>query len=108
MELSIGDYVLTSGNIPAMVMVDAVVRLIPGVLGSSESSEDESFSEAGVLEYPQYTRPEVYRDMRVPKVLLSGNHKKIEEWRRERALDKTRANRPELISCDEIIERDSI
>ena len=104
LELSIGDYVLTSGNIPAMVLVDAVVRLIPGVLGSAESSEDESFSEEGLLEYPQYTRPEVYRDMKVPEVLLSGNHKKIEEWRREKALNKTRLNRPELISCDEITE----
>lgn len=106
LELSIGDYVLTSGNIPAMVLVDAIVRLIPGVLGSSESSESESFSDDCILEYPQYTRPEVYRDMRVPEVLLSGNHKKIEEWRREKALSKTRANRPELISCDEVIERD--
>jgi len=97
-EVSIGDYVLTNGNLPAMVVVDSVVRLIPGVLGSDESSESESFSEPGVLEYPQYTRPENFRGMRVPEVLLSGDHGAIADWRkaeserlsreRERLLDK--------------------
>jgi tRNA (guanine37-N1)-methyltransferase len=88
-EISIGDYVLTNGNIPAMVVADSVVRLIPGVLGSDESSESESFSEPGVLEYPQYTRPEVFRGMRVPKVLLSGDHGAIAEWRRKESLRVT-------------------
>lgn len=80
--VSIGDYVLTGGEIPAMVVVDSVIRLIPGVLGKDESSADESHKEPGYLEYPQYTRPEEYRGWKVPKVLLSGNHKKIEEWRK--------------------------
>ena len=96
MEISIGDYILTSGNIPAMAVVDAVVRLVPGVLGSAESSKSESFSE-GMLEYPQYTRPEVYRGMRVPEVLLSGNHQEIKKWRQKEALKKTRDRRPELL-----------
>ncbi|MFH0892134.1 MAG: tRNA (guanosine(37)-N1)-methyltransferase TrmD [Candidatus Falkowbacteria bacterium] len=86
-EISIGDYVLTGGEIPAMIMVDSVARLLPGVLGNKESAEKESHSEPGLLEYPQYTRPEVFeakgKKYRVPKVLLSGNHKKIEEWRRK-------------------------
>jgi tRNA (guanine-N1)-methyltransferase len=80
-EISIGPYVLTGGELPAMVVMDAVTRLIPGALGKSESSVDESHSVRGVLEYPQYTRPEVFRRKRVPKVLLSGDHKKIATWR---------------------------
>jgi len=81
--VSIGDYVLTGGEIPAMVLVDSIIRLLPGVLGKDESSTDESHKEPGYLEYPQYTRPEDYKGWKVPKVLLSGNHKKIEEWRKQ-------------------------
>jgi len=95
-ELSIGDYVLTSGNLAAMVMTDAIVRLLPGVLGSDESSVDESFSD-GMLEYPQYTRPPEYRGMMVPEILLSGNHGAIEEWRREMAFKRTAERRPDLL-----------
>jgi tRNA (guanine37-N1)-methyltransferase len=80
--ISIGDYVLTGGEIPAMVLVDSVIRLLPGVLGKDESSADESHKEPGYLEYPQYTRPENYKGWKVPKVLLSGNHKEIEKWRK--------------------------
>lgn len=95
-EISIGDYVLTGGEIPAMTVVDSVVRLIPGVLGDSQSNMDESFS-SGVLEYPQYTRPEVYNGKKVPEVLRSGNHAAISSWRKENAIIKTKANRPDLI-----------
>ena len=95
-ELSIGDYVLTNGALPAMVVVDAVTRLLPGVLGDDESSQDESFSH-GRLEYPQYTRPAEFRGMKVPDVLLSGNHAEIEKWRREQAELRTRARRPDLL-----------
>jgi tRNA (guanine37-N1)-methyltransferase len=83
--ISIGDYVLTGGEIPAMVLVDSVIRLIPGVLGKDESSVDESHKVPGYLEYPQYTRPEDYKGWGVPKVLLSGNHKEIENWRKEKS-----------------------
>ena len=96
MELSIGDYVLTGGELPAMVIIDCVSRFIPGVLGSAESAEDESFSD-GLLEYPQYTRPAVFRDMAVPEVLLNGNHALIAKWRRERSIEATYKTRPELI-----------
>lgn len=82
-ELSIGDFVLTGGELGAMVVVDAVSRLLPGVLGKDESSVDESFSNGSTLEYPQYTRPEKYKEMKVPKILLSGDHKKITEWRKK-------------------------
>jgi tRNA (guanine37-N1)-methyltransferase len=95
-EMSIGDYVLTCGELPAMVLADAVVRLIPGVLGHKESTKTESF-ENGLLEYPQYTRPAEFEGMKVPQVLLSGNHKKIEEWRREEALKRTNERRPDLV-----------
>jgi tRNA (guanine37-N1)-methyltransferase len=95
-DLSIGDYVLTNGALPAMVVVDAVTRLLPGVLGDDGSSLDESFSH-GLLEYPQYTRPAEFRGMKVPEVLLSGNHAEIEKWRREQAQLKTEANRPDLL-----------
>lgn len=81
-SFSIGNYVLTGGELPSLVMVDAISRNVPGVLGSSESLEDESHNEEGVLEYPQYTKPEVYKKWKVPKILLSGNHKKIAEWRK--------------------------
>ena len=95
-ELSIGDYVLTNGALPAMVVVDAVTRLLPGVLGDDESSHDESFS-AGLLEYPQYTRPAEFRGMKVPDMLLSGNHAEIEKWRREQARQRTQSRRPDLL-----------
>ncbi|HAR65927.1 MAG TPA: tRNA (guanosine(37)-N1)-methyltransferase TrmD [Lentisphaeria bacterium] len=94
-EISIGDYVLTSGMLPAMVITDAVVRLLPGVLGCADSAIEESFSE-GLLEYPHYTRPEVYRGMEVPPVLLSGNHGQITKWRQNQSELRTRERRPDL------------
>ncbi len=96
MTISIGDYVLTGGELPAMVVIDAVARLLPGVLGDEASSEDESFSE-GLLEYPQYTRPAIYDGISVPDVLLSGNHAAIAAYRREEAIRKTARVRPDLI-----------
>lgn len=95
-ELSIGDYVLTNGALPAMVIIDAVTRLLPGVLGDDESSQDESFS-GGLLEYPQYTRPAEFRGMKVPEVLLSGNHAEITRWRAELAKKRTEQRRPDMI-----------
>jgi len=95
-ELSIGDYVLTNGALPAMVIIDSVTRLLPGVLGDDESSQDESFS-GGLLEYPQYTRPAEFRGMTVPEVLLSGDHAAIEKWRREQAEVQTRQRRTDLL-----------
>ena len=96
-EISIGDYVLTGGELPAMVVVDSVARLLPGVLGSDESSLDESFT-ASLLEYPQYTRPREFRGITVPEVLLSGNHKEIAKWRRTQSLQRTLARRKDLVS----------
>jgi tRNA (guanine37-N1)-methyltransferase len=95
-ELSIGDYVLTNGSLPAMVVIDAVTRLLPGALGDDQSSHDESFS-AGQLEYPHYTRPAEFRGMKVPEVLLSGHHAEIEKWRREQSLQRTKERRPDLL-----------
>ena len=95
-ELSIGDYVLTNGALPAMVIIDAVTRLLPGVLGDEESAQDESFSH-GLLEYPQYTRPAEFRGMKVPEVLLSGNHAEIARWRAEQARLRTQERRPDLL-----------
>ena len=95
-EISIGDFVLTGGEIPAMAVVDSIVRLVPGVLGDSQSNKDESFS-SGVLEYPQYTRPEEFRGEKVPDVLKSGNHAKIAKWRKSQSIDKTKQNRPDLL-----------
>jgi tRNA (guanine37-N1)-methyltransferase len=95
-EISIGDYVLSGGEPAALVMVDAIVRLLPGALGSDTSAVFESFSE-GLLDYPHYTRPPEFRGMKVPDVLLGGNHADIERWRREAALSKTRRNRPDLL-----------
>jgi tRNA (guanine37-N1)-methyltransferase len=95
-ELSIGDYVLTNGALPAMVVVDAVTRLLPGVLGHEDSSKDESFSQ-GLLEYPQYTRPAEFRGMKVPDVLLSGNHAEIARWRSAQSRLRTQARRPDLM-----------
>ncbi len=94
--LSIGDYVLTGGELPAMVMIDCISRLVPGVLNNDASAEIESFHD-NLLEYPQYTRPEVFRDRRVPEVLLSGHHKNIETWRREQSIKRTYERRPELL-----------
>jgi tRNA (guanine37-N1)-methyltransferase len=104
-EISIGDYVLTGGELPALVIIDAVVRLVPGVLGDSRSSAEDSFS-CGLLDYPHYTRPEVFRGMKVPEVLLSGNHSEISRWRRKQSLKRTAEKRPELIdryklSCED-------
>lgn len=95
-EISIGDYVLTGGEIPAMVLVDAVTRLIPGVLGSQDSAPQDSFYH-NLLDYPQYTRPQEYKGLEVPKVLLSGNHAKIDEWRKKKSLEQTLNKRPDLL-----------
>ena len=104
-ELSIGDYVLTGGELAALVVIDAVSRLIPGVLGSSESAGGESFT-TGLLEYPQYTRPREFRGREVPEVLLNGNHALIERWRREQALKITRQRRPELLKTAPLDKKD--
>jgi tRNA (guanine37-N1)-methyltransferase len=95
-ELSIGDYVLTNGGLPVMVIIDAVARLLPGVLGDQESAREESFSH-GLLEYPQYTRPAEFRGLKVPEVLLSGNHAEIARWRAEQARLRTLERRPDLL-----------
>jgi tRNA (guanine37-N1)-methyltransferase len=95
-EISIGDYVLTGGELPAMVVVDAVARLVPGVLGNAESAARDSHA-AGLLEHPHYSRPAEYGDWRVPDVLLSGNHREIERWRRKESLRRTRSRRPDLL-----------
>lgn len=99
MELSIGDYVLTGGEVPAMVIIDGVIRLLPGVVGKEESLKTESF-ENNLLDYPQYTRPEIFKGMSVPGVLVSGNHKKIKKWRKEKSLEITRTKRPDLFDKD--------
>ncbi len=99
-ELSLGDFVLTGGEVAAMAVIDAVARYVPGVLGDATSADDESFS-AGLLEYPQYTRPPEFRGLAVPPVLLSGNHEKIRAWREEESLRRTRERRPDLISRSE-------
>jgi tRNA (guanine37-N1)-methyltransferase len=96
LEVSIGDFVCTGGEIPAMVLLDSIVRLLPGALGSEDSARNESFT-TGLLDFPQYTRPAEFQGMSVPEVLLSGNHAEIERWRRARAIEKTRKNRPELL-----------
>lgn len=95
-NVSIGDFVLTGGELPAMMMIDCIARLVPGVLGKEASAEIESFHD-NLLEYPQYTRPEEYRGLRVPSVLLSGHHQKVEEWRREQSIERTLLWRPDLI-----------
>ncbi|MEK7828255.1 MAG: tRNA (guanosine(37)-N1)-methyltransferase TrmD, partial [Deltaproteobacteria bacterium] len=106
MEISVGDYILSGGEMPAMIIVDAVSRLIPGVLGSDISAKDDSFSPAGVLpsgvspgllEYPQYTRPESFRGFKVPEILLSGNHQEIKKWRRLESIKRTCEKRPDLL-----------
>lgn len=95
-QISIGDYVLSGGELAAMIVIDAVVRLLPGALGDEDSPKDDSFSQ-DLLEYPQYTRPEVFRGMKVPDVLLSGNHGEIAQWRRQQALERTKKQRPDLL-----------
>lgn len=104
-EISIGDYVLTGGELPALIVIDAVARLIPGVLGDPTGAEDDSHS-MGLLEYPHYTRPPEFRGWRVPEVLLSGDHAKIEVWRREQALQRTFKKRPDMIEKTELSEKD--
>ncbi|WP_214768598.1 MULTISPECIES: tRNA (guanosine(37)-N1)-methyltransferase TrmD [unclassified Exiguobacterium] len=104
-EVSLGDFVLTGGELAAMTMIDAVVRLLPDVLGKSASHEDDSFS-TGLLEYPHYTRPADYNGLRVPDVLLSGNHAKIEQWRRQQALKRTLERRPDLLETAELSASD--
>jgi tRNA (guanine37-N1)-methyltransferase len=96
LEISIGDYVLTNGGIAAVVLVDSIIRLLPGTLGDKRSADDDSFSN-GLLEAPQYTRPADFRGWKVPEVLLSGNHAEIVKWRKEQAIKRTRENRPELL-----------
>jgi tRNA (guanine37-N1)-methyltransferase len=96
-EVSIGDYVLSGGEVPALVVIEAVTRLVPGVIGKEESHERDSFSEPNLLDHPHYTRPQEFRGMRVPDVLVSGHHAEIERWRRDAAIRKTRRNRPDLL-----------
>jgi tRNA (guanine37-N1)-methyltransferase len=103
-EISIGDYVLTGGELPALVVIDAVTRLVPGVI-EADSSADESFA-GGLLEYPQYTRPEEFRGLRVPPVLLSGHHGEVERWRRREALRRTRTRRPDLLATAPLSDAD--
>ena len=98
-ELSIGDYVLTNGVIAAVVVVDAIVRLLPGVLGDANSAPDDSFA-SGLLEYPHYTRPDDFRGWKVPEILLSGNHGEIAKWRKQQAIERTRIRRPDLLPPD--------
>jgi len=104
-EISIGDYVLTGGELPAMVIVDAVCRLVPNVLGNEGSAAQDSFS-TGLLEGPHYTRPQVYRDWEVPDVILSGDHKKIDAWRRRKSLERTLERRPDLLERSKLSEED--
>ena len=106
MEVSVGDYVLTGGETAAIVLVDCVSRLIPGVLGSAESAQDESFSTAGLLEYPQYTRPRVFEGTAVPQVLLDGDHAKINAWRRQQALLTTARRRPDMLVSAPMTDRE--
>lgn len=100
-EVSIGDYVLSGGELPALVLIEAVTRLVPGVIGKEESHAQDSFSEPGLLDHPHYTRPQEFRGMSVPDVLVSGNHAEVERWRREAARAKTHRNRPDLLEPTE-------
>lgn len=104
-EISVGDYILSGGEIPALILIDAIARCIPGVLGNEKSSIDESFNES-LLEYPQYTRPDVFMGMEVPSVLLSGNHEEIRKWRRKESVRKTILKRPDLMNNFEPTEED--
>ena len=103
--ISIGDYVLTGGELPAMVLVDAISRMVPGVLKNQESGETESL-EGNLLEYPQYSRPEIWHEKQVPPVLLSGNHQKVDEWRREQSILRTKERRPDLFERAELSEKE--
>jgi tRNA (guanine37-N1)-methyltransferase len=104
-EISIGDYILNGGEIPALVFLEVISRYVPGFLGSEQSVEEESFSD-GLLEYPQYTRPPVFRGMEVPEVLLSGNHAEIKRWRRRESLKRTYRRRPDLLERADLSEED--
>jgi len=104
-EISIGDYVLTNGALAATVVIDAVVRLVPGVLGGEGATEEESFSQ-DLLEYPQYTRPAVFRGMEVPAILMSGHHAEVARWRQEQAVQRTQLRRPDLIASRTIETED--
>jgi tRNA (guanine37-N1)-methyltransferase len=106
-EISIGDYVLTGGEVPAMAVIDAVVRLIPGVLGNETSALNDSFAE-GLLEYPHYTRPVEFRGWRVPDVLMSGNHAEIAKWRRKQAIERTLSRRPELLEHIDLSDEEKV
>ena len=103
--LSVGDFVLTNGALPAMILIDSIARLLPGVLGDAQSACEESFGENGLLEYPHYTRPAEFRGMKVPEVLLSGNHQEIAQWRREMSQKRTAQQRPDLLSAQEQTEK---
>ena len=105
MQISLGDFVLTGGEVAAIPVIDSIVRLVPGVLNKSESHEDESFSD-GLLEYPQYTRPEVFMGESVPPVLLSGHHAKVDEWRRHKSLERTYRRRPDMLENAELDKKD--
>ncbi|MBI3397844.1 MAG: tRNA (guanosine(37)-N1)-methyltransferase TrmD [Deltaproteobacteria bacterium] len=105
MEVSVGDYVLSGGEVPALIIIDAVARLIPGVLGSDLSAKNDSFSH-GLLEYPQYTRPESFRGLKVPEVLLSGNHQEIKTWRRAESVKRTMEKRPDLLERVQLTEKE--
>ena len=105
MEVSVGDYVLSGGELPALVIIDAVSRLIHGVLGSDKSAADDSFS-SGLLEYPQYTRPESFRGLKVPEILLSGNHQEIKTWRRAKSIKRTMEKRPDLLERAQLTEKE--
>jgi tRNA (guanine37-N1)-methyltransferase len=104
-EVSVGDYILTGGELAALIIIDAVARLIPGVLGDERSAEEDSFS-SGILDYPHYTRPPVFRDLPVPEVLLSGNHREIRRWRRREALRRTLERRPDLLDSIRLSDED--
>ena len=104
-QVSIGDYVLTGGELPSMVMIDAISRMVPGVLSNQESGETESFSE-NLLEYPQYSRPEEWHGCKVPSVLLSGHHKNVDQWRREQSILRTAKHRPDLLKKAELTEKE--
>jgi tRNA (guanine37-N1)-methyltransferase len=101
MEISAGDFITNGGEVPAMLIIETVIRLIPGVLGDESSAKYDSFSESGLLEYPQYTRPQNFRGMEVPEVLLSGNHQEIARWRHEQSLKRTRERRRDLLTESE-------
>lgn len=106
LEISIGDYVLTGGELPAMVLIDSISRMLQGVLGSQESTQEESFSLEGLLEYPQYTRPREFRGKAVPEVLLNGNHAQILRWRREQAILVTRKRRPDMLERAKLTDKE--